>query len=256
MNLGTFYDKKNNLSESILKLIDESFKEPSCYRILTNFEQKSEEKAHLECCFKLILLTKNLKYLLIGIKEYLLIEDEFLIKKLEKIDLESPYSHLLVYYADPALRQTLASKWVTYPSEKYPGTVWTEWVDLGDVRGAAGGIHIIEDVDDLDDLKDAGTWIPPEQLTDSGGTILDPDAAGWAVTYTPSGSSASTVYCYDYNAKVWYPIGAIDPGLVEPRRVIIKSAPVGDTQMPDPVDVSLLNDYGFWLASEIMYYAN
>ena len=73
MNLGTFYDKKNNLSESILKLIDESFKEPSCYRILTNFEQKSEEKAHLECCFKLILLTKNLEYLLIGIKEYLLI---------------------------------------------------------------------------------------------------------------------------------------------------------------------------------------
>ena len=53
----------------------------------------------------------------------------------------APYSHLLVYYADPALRQTLQAKWVTYPSSKYSGTVWTEWVDLGTVKGEAGGVH-------------------------------------------------------------------------------------------------------------------
>lgn len=167
----------------------------------------------------------------------------------------APYSHLLVYYADPALRQTLQAKWVTYPSEKESGLVRTEWVDLGDVRGAAGGLHILEDVDDLTKLQDAGTWIPPEQLTDGSGVIINPEGAGWAVTYTPAGQSVSTIYCYDYNSKIWYPIGQINPGAVEPNTIIVKSAPVGDTKLPDPTDVMLLKDNGFWLASGTMYFA-
>lgn len=169
----------------------------------------------------------------------------------------APYSHLLVYYADPALRQTLQTKWVTYPSEKYPGTIWTEWVDLGDVRGAPGGLHILEDVDSLTDLQDiSGDWIPPEQLTDSSGIIINPEGAGWAVTYTPTGSATSYIYCYDYNSKIWYPIGSIDPTSADPRSIIIKSTPVGDTYEPDPTDVAMLKEYGFWLAQEVGYYAN
>ena len=169
---------------------------------------------------------------------------------------DAPYSHLLVYYADPALRQVLSSKWVTYPSEKEPGLVRTEWVDLGDVRGAAGGLHILEDVDDLAKLQEEGTWIPPERLTDDDGMIINPEGAGWAVTYTPAGQDVSTIYCYNYNSKIWYPIGQINPGAVEPNTIIVKSAPVGDTQLPDLEDVALLKNDGFWLASEIMYYAN
>lgn len=168
----------------------------------------------------------------------------------------APYSHLLVYYADPALRQTLASKWVTYPSEKESGVVRTEWVDLGDVRGAAGGLHILEDVDDLSKLQSGGVWIPPEQLTDSGGVIINPDGAGWAVTYTQTGSTVVIIYCYDYNSKIWYPIGSIDPSAIQPRSIIVKSTPVGDTQLPDDVDVSILKEDGFWFASETMYFAN
>lgn len=169
----------------------------------------------------------------------------------------APYSHLLVYYADPALRQTLSSKWVTYPSEKYPGTVRTEWVDLGDVRGTPGGLHIIEDVDSLTDLQDSsGNWIPPEQLTDSKGVIINPEGAGWAVTYTPDGGTVSYIYCYDYNSKIWYLIGTIDPTSIDVRSVIVKSVPVDDTYEPDPVDISMLKEYGFWLAQEECYYAN
>ena len=167
-----------------------------------------------------------------------------------------PYSHLLVYYADPALRASMSSQWVTYPSTKYSGKVWTEWVDLGDVRGDAGGLHILENVTDLDDLKDgSGDWIPPEQLTDSLGVIINPEGAGWAVTYEQPGATDLDVYCYDYNSKIWYFIGSIDPSASDPKNIIVKSQPDGDTQMPLPVDVAILKTDGFWLAAETMYCA-
>lgn len=169
---------------------------------------------------------------------------------------DAPYSHLLVYYADPALRQTLSSKWVTYPSEKYSGQVWTEWVDLGDVRGEPGGIHILEDVPDVTDLQDAGgNWIPPEQLTDPYGVVINPNGAGWGITVTPVGSTVSTFYFYDYADKIWYPVGSIDPGSVDPRFVIVKSKPVGDTHLPANADVVKLKENGFWFASETAYFA-
>lgn len=169
----------------------------------------------------------------------------------------APYSHLLVYYADPALRQTLSDKWVRFPSIKYPGQVWDEWVDLGDVRGAQGGIHIIEDVESENDLKDPITekWIPPERLENSQGEIIQPDGAGWAVTVTPAGSTTSSFYCYDYNLEKWYSIGTIDPGAVDARTIIVKSTPIPDTQDPSPADVPMLKENGFWFASETAYYA-
>lgn len=168
----------------------------------------------------------------------------------------APYSHLLVYYADPALRQSLSDKWVRYPSTKYEGHVWDEWVDLGDVRGVPGGIHVIEDVEDESELKDAGgQWIPPEELTDALGQVINPEGAGWAVTVTPAGSTISYFYCYDYGDKMWYPVGSIDPGSVNPKYIIIKSEPNGDTQLPSPGDVGLLKENGFWFAQETAYYA-
>ena len=168
----------------------------------------------------------------------------------------APYSHLLVYYADPALRQSLSSKWITYPSTKYSGEVWTEWVDLGDVRGAAGGLHILEDVESTDELKDAsGQWIPPEQLTDDSGEYINPNGAGWAVTVTAPGATMSSIYCYDYNGKKWYSIGTIDVGSIDPSQVIIKSAPIEGTMEPDIEDIATLKEGGFWLASEVAYCA-
>lgn len=170
---------------------------------------------------------------------------------------DAPYSHLLVYYADPTLRQALSDKWVRFPSVKYPGQVWDEWVDLGDVRGAQGGIHIIKDVESENDLKDpdTGDWIPPEQLKDSQGQIIQPDGVGWSVTMTPTGDDKSYFYCYDYELKQWYSIGYVDPGSVEPRTLIVKSVPMPGTQSPSMVDVSLLKENGFWFASETAYYA-
>ena len=170
---------------------------------------------------------------------------------------DAPYSHLLVYYADPDLRQSLSSKWVTFPSEKYPGEVWTEWVDLGNVRGAAGGIHIIKDVATESELKDpvTGNWIPPELLEDSHGQVIQPDGAGWSVTLTPAGSTTSYFYCYDYDTEEWYPIGNIDPGAVDPETLLVKSTPMSGTQDPVPADVVKLKPEGFWLASETAYYA-
>ena len=60
------------------------------------FQEKNRGKGSFRMLLQIDFLTKNLEYLLERKKEYLLIEDEFLIKKLKKIDLESPYSHLLV----------------------------------------------------------------------------------------------------------------------------------------------------------------
>lgn len=167
-----------------------------------------------------------------------------------------PYCHLLVYYSDPALRQTLADKWVTYPSEKYPGEVWTQWVDLGLVRGEPGGVHILKDVASMDELKDIyGNYLPPERLEDRGGQVINPDAAGWAVSLTPSGSETTTLLFYDYEVNEWYPAGSIGQGAIDPTYVIVKGAPIVGQQQPDPAVVENLNNYGFWLAAEEGYYA-
>lgn len=179
-----------------------------------------------------------------------------------------PYCHLLVYYADPALRLALKNVygWVTYPSDKViDGTdpvtgdpiyhVWTEWIDLGPCRGVPGGIHILKDVDDLADLKDSsGNPIPPEQLPDSSGTIINPDAAGWAVTYTPVVGNPSEIMFYDYEVEEWYSIGSIDSSAVDPKYVIDKSDHDANNQ-PVPGTATQLKANGFWFATEQMKYA-
>ena len=92
-----FYDEGNNISIPILNLMNNYFKAPSYFKVLIQFEKKiQKEKAYLECCFKLILLTKNLENLLNGIKNCLKINDEFLFKQIEKIDFDSPYAHILL----------------------------------------------------------------------------------------------------------------------------------------------------------------
>ena len=162
----------------------------------------------------------------------------------------APYSHLLVYYSDPALRQSMQDKWVTYPSQKYPNQIWDEWVDLGNVRGATGGLRILTDYPNTTYLYDENDQaIPPERLTN------DREAYGWAVTITPPTAETSTIFCYDYEDKLWYSIGTIDMGAVNPTSVIVKSVPVRDTQKPNKIDVSMLNENGFWLASEVAYCA-
>ena len=182
----------------------------------------------------------------------------------------APYSHLLVYYADPELRKTLghavineetgkitSSNWVTYPSSKYDGIIWTEWIDLGNVRGEIGGIHIIENVATLDALKDSeGNYIPPEKLTDDNGIIINPAGAGWSCTCDIEGdSSAKYILFYDYNIKEWYSIGRIDSSSIDPTYVIIKSKPKSD-YTPEEKDASLLKSNGLWLAAETAVYAN
>lgn len=170
---------------------------------------------------------------------------------------DAPYSHLLVYYSDPNLRQSMSDKWVRYPSTKYAANniIWDEWVDLGPVKGVAGGIHILKNVENLNELYDEiGQAIPPEQLTDDQGQYIDPEAAGWVVTLTEPGIDLSTLYCYDYEKKNWYSIGTIDISASNPATVLVKSLPT-ENQMPDPDDVLLLNEGGFWLASQTVYFA-
>ena len=153
-----------------------------------------------------------------------------------------PYSHFLVYYSDPVLRQSMRDKWVTYPSKKYTGVVWTQWVDLGDIRGSQNGIHIITNVKNMDDIKN----IPPEQLK--------ADAAGWNVTYTPVGSTTTELLAFDYNTREWYSIGSIDSSLINPATVVAVSQDNG-SHMPDPADVSDLLNNGLWFATETHRYA-
>ena len=92
-----FYDYGKDIATPLLKLMNDTFKNPSAFKVLISFEQQiKKEKAYLECYFKFILLTKNIDNLLFGIKNYLLIEDENLINAMKKIDPESPYSHVLL----------------------------------------------------------------------------------------------------------------------------------------------------------------
>ena len=104
-----------------------------------------------------------------------------------------PYCHLLVYYADPALRAKYQDKWVTWKSTKYDDQVWTQWVDLGSVKGTPGGVHVIKDVASFDELKDVhGNYIPPELLKGEDEQYINPDAAGWSCTLTSWTYVAST----------------------------------------------------------------
>lgn len=181
-----------------------------------------------------------------------------------------PYSHLLVYYSDPALRAKYKDKWVTAPSTKIidsykdngDGTqtpiyhVLTEWVDLGNARGEAGGIHIITNVASLDDLKDSsGNYIPPERVADASGTIINPEGAGWACSMDVSGSAtAKEILFYDYESKVWYSVGTIDASSAEPTYMVVKSTPTAE-QLPAASDVSVLKTHGLWFAAETIVYA-
>lgn len=180
----------------------------------------------------------------------------------------APYSHLLVYYADPELRKTLghavideetgkitSSDWITYPSNKYDGVIWTEWVDLGDTRGENGGIHVIKNVTSLDELKDSeGNYIPPEKLTDDSGVVINSEGAGWSCTCDIEGeSNAKYILFYDYNIKEWYSIGRIDSASTDPAYIIVKSKPESE-YTPSTKDTSVLKANGIWLAAETAIY--
>ena len=162
-----------------------------------------------------------------------------------------PYWHLLVYYSDPDLRASLSSKWVTYPSVKYPGVVRTEWVDLGSVKGENTGIHVLKNIEDMDELKDAGgNWIPPERLPAADGvTILNPDAAGWSCTLQEPGTDVTVYLFYDYETEEWYRGTSVDPSAVDPSYVITKSAP-NAYQEPIVGGADNLKPNGFWFAVE------
>lgn len=163
-----------------------------------------------------------------------------------------PYWHLLVYYSDPELRSRLSDKWVTYPSDKYPGTIWTEWVDLGSVKGELAGIHVLKNVTDMNELKDgSGNWIPPERLpaSDGSGTILNPEGQGWSCTLQESGTNVTTYLFYDYDQKLWYKGTSVDPSAVDPSYIVAKSAP-NPNQEPYTGDVDNLKENGFWFAVE------
>lgn len=179
-----------------------------------------------------------------------------------------PYSHLLVYYADPELRKTLghavidektgkitSSDWITYPSNKYDGVIWTEWIDLGDTRGENGGVRIIKNVTSLDELKDSeGNYIPPEKLTDDNGVVINSEGAGWSCTCDIEGeSSLKYILSYDYNIKEWYSIGRIDSTSTDPAYTIVKSKPESE-YTPSSKDVSILKANGIWLATETAIY--
>ena len=55
---------------------------------------------------------------------------------------------------------------------------------------------------------------------------------------------------YDYELKTWYSIGALDMSAVDPRYIIVKSAPQPGTQEPYFLDVELLSTHGIWLSAE------
>ena len=186
----------------------------------------------------------------------------------------APYSHLLVYYADPALRLKLKDKWVRYPSTKIidryipdpddPSGVkqlpiyhiWDEWVDLGNVRGVAGGIHTIKNVATLNDLKDTqGNFIPPEKLTNSSGDIINPEGAGWGCTMDSTSSAGKEILFYDYQIKQWYSIGSIDSSMIDPSYIIVQDM-TDEHQMPKETEAAKVKTNGFWLAQETMLYAN
>lgn len=161
-----------------------------------------------------------------------------------------PYWHLLVYYSDPELRNSLSDKWVTYPSVKETGIVRTEWVDLGSVKGENTGIHVLKNIESMDELKDAaGEWIPPELLPDADGVILNPDGAGWSCTLQEPGSDITVYLFYDYETKQWYRGTSVDPSAVDPSYVIAKSTPSA-TQEPIAGDAINLKTNGFWFAVE------
>ena len=171
-----------------------------------------------------------------------------------------PYSHLLVYYSDPDLRQRLGGN-ISYPSSKVkdydPSTgepigwhVWTEWVDLGDVRGSQNGIHIIKDVRDLRELQtgEPPRYMRPEEIKEG--------AYGWSVTYTHDGIVELLAYDYTKENNQWYSIGCISDVSIDPTQVMTVAH--GDNNfLPDPItSVDGLVNNGFWFATETCKYAH
>ena len=92
-----FFDNGKDIAIPILKSMEDIFKNLSPIKILINFEKKFNKKiAYLECCFKLLLLTKNLENLLYGMKNFLFINTEFLSTQFKTLDFESPFTHILL----------------------------------------------------------------------------------------------------------------------------------------------------------------
>ena len=106
----------------------------------------------------------------------------------------------------------------------------------------------------MSELQDpvSGDWIPPEQLKDSGGQIIVPNAMGWNVTLTANGETQ--LLAFDYNTDSWYSIGTITNAFMDPGRIVAVSAG-DDNHMPDPADVSDLLNEGLWFATETRRYA-
>ena len=158
-----------------------------------------------------------------------------------------PYCHLLVYYADPALRALHQDKWVTWPSSKYPNKIWTEWVDLGVCRGVAGGLHILKDVQSLDELKDEhGDFIPPERLEDENDHVINPEAAGWSCSLTILGYMEVTTQDPDYLEIV--PDGTSPLGEHEVEISTVEEYNPGDFEIGDIVQ------FGKLKPTEILFY--
>ena len=94
-DIKTSYEEKN-ITELILKSINEDFLSPSPLKSLISFQKKiPKEKSHLECCFKLILLTKNINLIINEIKTLLSIQNTQLENLFKKMSLENPYAIIL-----------------------------------------------------------------------------------------------------------------------------------------------------------------
>ena len=163
---------------------------------------------------------------------------------------DAPDFHLLVYFSDPALRDSLRDKWVTYPSTKVKDDeshyhVWTEWVDLGPVRGPAGGFHSIKTVTSEAELKDGeGYWIPPE-LLDPGPSGLGDAAKGWGVILDDQTNNQHYLYFYDYVAKAWQNIGSIT--YTDPNTIVVQEE-IGQDLQP-ATTINTLSQGGFWFGT-------
>ena len=101
-NIKTFTEnliacyQKSDISIKVLELMKIHFQKASSVKALIDFSgEKSPIKPHLECSFKLLLLTKNAKNLIFGIKYFLKKKLGFMKEKIEKIDLESPFGSIL-----------------------------------------------------------------------------------------------------------------------------------------------------------------
>ena len=155
-------------------------------------------------------------------------------------DWGAPANHLLVWYSDPALRASITPTY-TYKgiddAQPKPG-----WVDIGYVKGEPGGIHIIGEVSSEDDLYKDGSAhtdpYTPEEI--GGGGTPDDDFAGWVMSVRADPTLDPEIYAFDYNARLWYSLGAISSSNIDPS-VVIKAGTITPTE---------LNTGGMWIVTK------